>query len=197
MTRHVQKVTPATLPQDQSRTDHDIFIQLAKVFGKQFSNSSVSEVQDEISKVVPIYKGTLPGTNSKQWTPDGFKQNPCFQVIGALQETKQKNGFPYKLVSNNHMFHIGSYTHYSKALTDIGPDCIAELNPEDARTLNVDDGDRIVIESDTHKVEVPVAVTTVTAKGMVYVPKNWPAVPVNLLRNGEEGVVSIKISKAD
>jgi formate dehydrogenase alpha subunit len=95
------------------------------------------------------------------------------------------------------MFHIGSYTHHAKALTDIGSDCIAELNPEDARTLNIDDGDRILIESDTYKVEVPVAVNNVTAKGMVYVPKNWPAVPVNLLRNGEEGVVSIKISEAD
>ena len=196
MTRHVQKVMPATLPQDQSRTDHDIFVQIAKVFGKQFSNSSISEVQDEISKVVPIYNGTLPGTNSKQWTPIGFKQNPGFQMTNAFQETKQKYGFPYKLVSNNHMFHIGSYTHYSKALKDIGPECIAELNPEDARILDVNDGDRVFIESDTHKLEVSVAVTTVTAKGMVYIPKNWVSVPVNLLRNGEEGPVSIKISKA-
>ncbi|HJO56726.1 MAG TPA: molybdopterin dinucleotide binding domain-containing protein, partial [Nitrospinaceae bacterium] len=91
--------------------------------------------------------------------------------------------------------HIGSYTHYAKALTDIGPDCIAELNPDDARALNVEDGDKIVIESDMHKVEVPVALSTVTAKGMVYVPKNWVAVQLNLLRNGEEGPVSIKISK--
>ena len=93
------------------------------------------------------------------------------------------------------MFHIGSYTHYAKALTDIGPDCIAELNLGDARALNVDDGDRIVIESETHKIEVPVLVSNVTVKGMVYIPKNWVTVPVNLLRNGEEGPVSIKISK--
>ena len=195
MTRHVQRVTPATLPQGQSRTDHDIFIQLANAFGKPFSNSTVSEVQDEISKDVPIYNGTLPGKKSLQWTPDGFKQNPGFQITGAPQETSQKEGFNFKLVSNNHMFHIGSYTRYAKALTDIGPDCIAELNPDDARALNVEDGDKIVIESDMHKVEVPVALSTVTAKGMVYVPKNWVAVQLNLLRNGEEGPVSIKISK--
>jgi len=195
MTRHVQRVTPATLPQGQSRTDHDIFIQLANAFGKPFSNSTVSEVQDEISKDVPIYNGTLPGKKSLQWAPDGFKQNPGFQITGAPQETSQKEGFNFKLVSNNHMFHIGSYTRYAKALTDIGPDCIAELNPDDARALNVEDGDKIVIESDMHKVEVPVALSTVTAKGMVYVPKNWVAVQLNLLRNGEEGPVSIKISK--
>ena len=66
MTRHVQKVTPATSPQNQSRTDHDIFIQLAEVFGNKLKNSSVAEVQDEITKTVPIYKGTHPGTKSRQ-----------------------------------------------------------------------------------------------------------------------------------
>jgi len=38
---------------------------------------------------------------------------------------------------------------------------------------------------------------TVTVKGMVYLPKNWVEIPVNMLRNGEEGPVSIKISKAN
>ena len=195
MTRHVQKVTPATLPQGQARTDHDIFTQLANVFGKPFPNSAVSDVQDEISKTVPIYNGTLPGSKSVQWAPDGFKQNPGFRVTEARQETSQKEGFAFKLVSNNHMFHIGSYTQYAKALTDIGPDCVAELNPEDARALGIGDGDRIMIESDMHRIEVPVILSTVTAKGTVYVPKNWVAVQLNLLRNGEEGPVSIKISK--
>ena len=196
MTRHVQKVTPATSPQNQSRTDHDIFVQLAEVFGNKLKNFSVAEVQDEISKMVPIYKGTLPGTKSRQWSPEGFKHAPCFQISDAPQVTKRKKEFPFQLVSNNHMFHIGSYTQYAKALTDIGPECVAELHPEDAEALGVNDGDRIMIESSTHKVEVPMVANTVTVKGMVYLPKNWVEIPVNMLRNGEEGPVSIKISKA-
>ena len=196
MTRHVQKVTPATPPQNQSRTDHDIFVQLAEVFGNKLKNSSVTEVQDEISKAVPIYKGTLPGTKSRQWSPEGFTHTPCFQIPGAPQVAQRKKDFPFQLVSNNHMFHIGSYTQYAKALTDIGPECVAELHPEDAEILGVNDGDRIVIESNTHKVEVPMMANTVTVKGMVYLPKNWVEIPVNMLRNGEEGPVSIKISKA-
>jgi len=197
MTRHVQKVTQATSPQNQSRTDHDIFAQLAEVFGNKLKNSSVAEVQVEISKTVPIYKGTLPGTKAKQWNPEGFTHAPCFQMPGTPQVTQRKKDFPFQLVSNNHMFHIGSYTQYAKALTDIGPECVAELHPEDAEALGVNDGDRIVIESSTHKVEVPVVANTVTVKGMVYLPKNWIEIPVNMLRNGEEGPVSIKISKAN
>ena len=196
MTRHVQRVTPATRPQGQSKTDHDIFVDLAETFGKPFVNTAVSEVQGEISRTVARYKERLPGTNSKQWVPEGFTQKSSFQISRPCVEREKKSGYPFQLVSNNHMFHIGSYTHYAKALTDIGPDCIAELNPQDARELNIGDGDRIVIESDVHKVEVQAKANPVTAKGMVYVPKNWISIPLNLLRNGEEGPVSIKISKA-
>jgi formate dehydrogenase alpha subunit len=197
MTRHVQKVLPSTPPQYQSLTDHDIFVRLASIFETKNKSSSVSEVQEEILKTVPIYKGTLPGTNSKQWSPEGFKNNPCFYISEAPQAIERKEGFPFQLVSNNHMFHIGSYTQYAEALTDIGPECIAELHTEDAKKLGVTDGDRIVIESSTHKLEAPILINTVTARGMVYVPKNWIEIPINMLRNGEEGPVSIKISKAD
>ena len=31
---------------------------------------------------------------------------------------------------------------------------------------------------------------------MVYIPKNWAEVPVNDLRNGEEGLINVKVSKA-
>ena len=196
MTRHVQKVLPSTPPQYQSLTDHDIFVRLANIFETKNKSSSVPEVQEEILKTVPIYKGTLPGTNSKQWSPEGFKNNPCFYISEPPQAIERKEGFPFQLVSNNHMFHIGSYTQYAEALTDIGPECIAELHPEDAKELGVTDGDRIVIESSTHKLEAPILINTVTARGMVYVPKNWIGTPINMLRNGEEGPVSIKISKA-
>jgi len=45
-------------------------------------------------------------------------------------------------------------------------------------------------------VEVPVAVTKRSTPGTVYIPKNWTDVPINKMRNGEEGLVSVKISKA-
>ena len=95
MTRHVQKVIPATPPQYQSRTDHDIFVHLAEVFGKKLKSSSVSEVQEEILKTVPIYKGTLPGTKSRQWSPEGFKHVPCFQISDATASngTKERISF--------------------------------------------------------------------------------------------------------
>jgi formate dehydrogenase alpha subunit len=199
MTRHVQKITPAVLPEGESRPDFDILLDLADAFGKPFEFNSVEDVQQEIEIAAPIYKDVFPGRKqaSKQWTPTESGHKPGFAVNETEPATVASgNGHPFTLISNNHMFHIGSYTHYAKALVDIGPDCLAELNPKDAEKLGVQSGDRVKIESSTHTVEVPVEVNKRSTPGTVYIPKNWVEVPINKLRNGEEGLVSVKISKA-
>ena len=94
------------------------------------------------------------------------------------------------------MFHIGSYTHYSKALKDIGPDCRAEINPKDAKKLQLENGDSLIVESVQAKLTAPLNINPAVPAGTVYIPKNWPEVPVNALRNGEDGAVHVKISKA-
>lgn len=195
MSRHVQQVAHAVLPEGNSKPDLDIFCELAEALNKPFKRTSVEDIQDEIRRLAKIYEKALPPNNSKQWSAEIFHIEPKFQTLKAFVESSPKNGYPFKLLTNNHMFHIGSYSHYAKSLKEIGPDCIAEINPHDADTLSLNDGDRIRVESDCHKVELPVKISSVTAKGMVYIPKNWIKVPVNLLRNGEEGLVSVKITK--
>jgi len=196
MTRHVQRIKSATLPQGVSKPDFDIFCEIADALGKPFEHDTVEEVQQEIENNVPIYKGLLPGTDSRQWPADSFAEKPEFQICPAFTESREKNGYPYRLQTNNSMFHIGSYTQHAKALVDVGPECFAEIHPEDAEALSVQEGDRIIVESANSKIEVPVKTSYVTTRGMVYIPQNWVDVPVNLLRNGEEGLVPIKISKA-
>jgi formylmethanofuran dehydrogenase subunit D len=70
------------------------------------------------------------------------------------------------------------------------------IHPDDGESLNVEAGDSIIVESGAGKLEVPVELSDVTPKGIVYIPKNWVNVPVNQLRNGEEGLIAIKVSKA-
>ena len=196
MTRHVQSVKPATLPLGSSKPDFDILCELAETMDKPFASASIQEVQAEIENAVPLYRDLFPGTDSKQWKPEGFAKKAGFRIGGAYQETNGKADFPFSLQTNNHMFHIGNYTQHAKALVDIGPECLAEIHPDDAESLGVANGDTVVVESESGKVEVKVKTSPVTTKGMLYIPKNWPEVPVHSLRNGEEGLVSIKVSKS-
>lgn len=198
MTRHVQKINSAVLPEGESRPDFDILLDLADAFGKPFEFNSVEDVQNEIEIAAPIYQGVFPGRKqaSKQWKPAQSGHKPAFAVNETEPAVPASGNGHHTLISNNHMFHIGSYTHYAKALVDIGPECIAEIHPQDAEKLGVRSGDRIKVQSSTHTVEVPVEINKRSTPGTVYIPKNWVEVPINKLRNGEEGLVSVNISKA-
>ncbi len=197
MSRHVQLVAPAVIPQGTSKPDFDILIELAAALGKPFENTDVVDVQQEIVNATPSYKGVFPGNKSVQWKLDSVNTNPKFHTNStSIEQSEGAEGYPFTLQTNNHMFHIGSYSQYSKALVDIGPECVAELNPEDAKKLGISTGDQIVVESSAGKVEVKVKTSRVTSLGMLYIPKNWVNVPVNALRNGEEGLINVKISKA-
>ena len=196
MSRHVQRVAAAVIPQGLSKPDFDILIELAEALGKPFENTDIASVQQEIGSVAPIYKGVFPGDKSVQWKPASTNANPQFRINGTSTGQNGASGYPFTLQTNNHMFHIGSYSQYAKALVDIGPECIAELHPDDAKELKISCGDNIVVESPEGKVEVKVKTSRVTSRGMLYIPKNWTTVPVNALRNGEEGLINVKISKA-
>ncbi len=196
MSRHVQRVAAAVIPQGLSKPDFDILIELASALGKPFQNTDIASVQQEIENVALVYKGVFPGDKSVQWKPDSANTNPRFHTNDASVEQNGAEGYPFTLQTNNHMFHIGSYSQYAKALVDIGPECIAELHPDDAKGLGISSGDSIVVESPEGKVEVKVKTSKVTSRGMLYIPKNWTTVPVNALRNGEEGLINVKISKA-
>ena len=197
MSRHIQAVATAVLPQGTSKPDFDILIELAETFGKPFTSSSITEVQQEIEQAAPIYKGAFPGKESKQWVPVTSDKKPSFKTVSAASEPQSaQEGYPFTLQTNNHMFHIGGYSQYAKALVDIGPECIAEIHPDDAKAMGVSSGDEVVVESSSNKVQVKIKTSRVTSPGMVYIPKNWTEVAVNDLRNGEEGLIKVKVSKS-
>ena len=142
MSRHVQRVAPAVIPQGTSKPDFDILIELAESLGKPFKNTDTASVQQEISTVTPFYKNVFPGGESTQWTLDSANTNPKFHNnLNSAKQNGKPEGFPFTLQTSNHMFHIGSYTQHSKALVEIGPECIAELHPEDAKSLGISTGD--------------------------------------------------------
>jgi len=195
MTRHVQRVAPGVLPEGQARPDFEIFSDLAQALDKPFTHTSVRDVQKEIERAAPSYQGMFPGKKSAQWAPVESGHKPEFAITEDAAPEEAPQGYPMKLIANNHMFHIGSYTHYAKALVDIGPDCVAEISPEDSSKMEIKSGDVIRIKSETDFMDIPVAVTDRTTPGVVYVPKNWVDVPVNKLRNGNRGLIPVRINK--
>jgi len=104
MSRHVQRVAPAVLPEGQARPDSDIFGDLAQALGKPFNHTSMRELQKEIENAAPNYKGTFPGKKSAQWIPTESGSQPEFAIVEEEAIETPSQDYPMKLITNNHMF---------------------------------------------------------------------------------------------
>ena len=196
MTRHIQTVREAVLPEGSARPEFDVFQEIAEALGKPFNTGSIEEVQKEIESVVPEYKDAFKGKGSPQWKPSKTGSNPGFTMSGDYKEPKDQKGFPFKLITNNHMFHIGNYTQHCDALTTVSGEQSVQINRKDAQAQKIENGDKVKVESKNHSTILTAEVNGVSTPGTVYISKNWVEHSVNLFRNGEEGYVPVKISKA-
>jgi formate dehydrogenase (coenzyme F420) alpha subunit len=70
------------------------------------------------------------------------------------------------------------YTHGQfrkvEALRQKSPEPIAEMGPETARTYGIEDGDKVVIETNRGSAGMKVGVTARVAEGVILVPHGWP-----------------------
>lgn len=108
MSRHVQRVQAAVLPEGQSRPDFEIFSDIAEACGKPFPTFDVKEVQDEIEKLRLPTRECSPGGNPNSGKPEKQGNKSGFSLVNEWVEPEANESFPFKLITNNHMFHIGA-----------------------------------------------------------------------------------------
>ena len=80
-------------------------------------------------------------------------------------------------------YHTGTMTRNSKPLDMEVREGFLEINPFDARKLNLSDGDRIKLKSRRGEIETRVMITDRVEKGVVFMPFHFEEANVNKLTN--------------
>jgi anaerobic selenocysteine-containing dehydrogenase len=105
----------------------------------------------------------LPTYREPEKSPHGSRWN----------ELREK--YPLILSTGNRSYY---YTHSQhrgvKALKEKNPEPRAELGPETAKQYGINDGSRILVETDRGQVKMRAAVSERVAEGVVLVPHGWP-----------------------
>ncbi len=201
--RLAQKINKAVEPVGDSKPDWKILCELAGKMGFTFNYSDEASIMDEIKELAPLYNNIKYEELDKQgasWT-DNLEQPSRFEFsVPKSDQTLTDNlvaKFPYALTTGNIMFHLGTYSHKSKALNDIYPECRVEINPEDADDQSLNDGDMVEVTAPNSELRLKVKISKKSPKGVVFIPSNYDSIPVNLLvdRNCSPRVKLIKVVK--
>ncbi|MBT3275746.1 MAG: formate dehydrogenase subunit alpha, partial [Spirochaetales bacterium] len=91
--------------------------------------------------------------------------------------------YPFILTTGRMLqhWHTGSMTRRSEVLHDLVPTGSIELNPEDAVTIGILEGEMLKVSSRRGKIDVPAQVTKKVAPGTVFLTFHFKENPANML----------------
>jgi formate dehydrogenase alpha subunit len=201
--RRVQRVRKAIDPLGLSRTDWQIICDLATRMGYPMFYDSANEIMEEIAQLTPIYGGISYErleSNGIQW-PCPANDHPGTQFLhknrfsrglGKFHGVEYKPAeelpdqeYPYQLTTGRVLehFHTGTMTRRSKVLNELVPECPIEINPLDASSLNISEGDLIEVSSRRGTIKGKAHLTERSALGSVFIPFHFAETAANILTN--------------
>jgi predicted molibdopterin-dependent oxidoreductase YjgC len=224
--RRVQRVRKAVEPIGDSRPDWQITCQIAKRMGaKGFEFADPEAVMQEIAQLTPIYGGiSYERINvvGLQW-PCPDKDHPGTQYLHEEQFSCGQGNFvpleykppaeqadeEYPLIMttgrSRYHFHTGTMTRKTDGLNILHPEELVEINPVDADSQRIADGDKISVSSRRGKVEAKAKVTEEVPAGVIFMTFHFAESNANILTNPaydpvskipELKVTAVKIEKA-
>jgi formate dehydrogenase alpha subunit len=202
--RRVQRVRKAIEPVGDSRPDWLITCQLAQRMGaKGFDFDSPEQIMEEISSVTPSYGGISYKrleTESLQW-PCPTEEHPGTAILHTALFSRGKGHFvplaykppaempdseyPLVLTTDRLLFHFhtGTMTRKVKGLNVFHDEELIMINPDDAKSLDITDGESVRVVSRRGRVTAKARLTDEVPVGTIAMTFHFAESPTNELTN--------------
>ncbi len=223
--RRVQAVRQVVEPITGSKPDGQIIVDIMNRMGYYQPDYTPDGMLDEISQIVPFFAGIKwdrLGKNGLQWPvkPDGtdtkilhtdtFKRGKGYFEFNPWEETSELQNhakdYPLILTTNRELEHYncGAMTRRTANEQLLGDDFLM-INPKDAKTYLINDGDYVCVESPRGKVDVKARITDEVKEGILSTTFHFPEIMINNITGDvhdseamcpEYKVVAVRIRKS-
>ncbi|MFM1999194.1 MAG: hypothetical protein RL204_1141 [Bacteroidota bacterium] len=203
--RRIQRVQRVVEPLEGTKADGQIVCDIMNKMGYSQGDYNPKELLEEISQIVPFFAGVKwdeLGENGKQWPvlKDGsdteilhtetFKRGKGKFEKATWQESKEleknSNEFPYILTTNRELEHYncGSMTRRTNNALILQEDVLI-INPDDAKSHLINEGDMVCIISPRGKIDVKARISDEVKPGVLSSTFHFPEVKMNDLTSNE------------
>jgi len=203
--RRVQRVRKAIEPLS-GMAEWQVLSRLSTLMGYPMNYNHPSEIMDEIASLVPIYGGISydrldnggiqwpcptkdhPGTTTLYTDlfsrPGGLAKFIALDHSGSGEVPDEQ--YPYVLITGRVREHYnnGSMTKRSAGINDVVPEELLEINPADAKQLNINHGEYVKVSSRRGEIKVKAKVTDRSQAGNVFLTFHHREALSNILTSG-------------
>ncbi|HBR16209.1 MAG: NADH dehydrogenase (quinone) subunit G [Deltaproteobacteria bacterium RIFCSPLOWO2_12_FULL_43_16] len=197
----VQRLRRAIQPVKGAKEDLNILCSIGR-----FEYKSAKDVFEEIRKEAPGYQdisfdslnntGVLVkghGAENQVTRGQGVKGSGRTDV-SPVSSIEDKD-YPLQLMTGNHLFHSGRLSQKADVLKKLLPESFVEISDKDAAALDINEGERVVVNGKHHEAVLRVRVKQGSLKGIAFIPENFEEVSVNRFFKKGEGIPRVNISK--
>ncbi len=222
--RRIQRVQKVVEPIGESKPDGQIIVEMMNRLGYPQQPYTAKGILEEISQIVPFFAGVRwdeLGNNGKQWPvlPDGtdtkilhqgaFKRGKGRFVFREYVETREiidyAQDYPFILTTNRvlEQYNAGTMTRRTPNVQIVHEDVLL-INPQDARSRHISNGDWVRIESARGECKVKARLSNEVKPGILSTTFHFPELMVNnvtsdvhdsIAKCPEYKVVSVRIEK--
>ena len=199
--RRVQRVRKAFPPPGEAKPDWQIICELSTRLGYPMRYESPAEIMEEIARLTPIYGGISYARLENcgiQWpcpTPDHpgtpFLHKDRFpRGKGKFHPVEHRElmdapdaQYPFILTTGRILwhYHTRTMTKRVEGLEELAPEAYVELNPRDAQSLGVKEGERVRVSSRRGSITVRAKITERVPQGTVFIPFHFGEAAANVL----------------
>lgn len=202
--RRVLRMHQATAPRGEARQGWRILCQLGVLLKERLqageiriNYGSAAEIMDEIAQVVPLYRNARyqEMDSGAQQPLDGFGPRKAQrQDVSAEAAVDGGGRFLLRASRSLYMSYEGAAVHHPDA-DKLHREDRVQLNPEDAKTLGVSDGDAVVLRNGRAEIALPVKVTAAVQPGMAYLALYYEGGAVSALFDADAPVAAVDIAR--
>lgn len=197
--RRIQKVQQVVEPISGTKPDGQIIVDIMNRMGYEQAPYHPKTMLEEISQIVPFFAGVKwdeLGDNGKQWpvlkdgTDTEILHTESFKFgKGRFQKatwkqteelTQNEKEFPYILTTNRELEHYncGAMTRRTGNAVILTEDVLL-INPTDAESHLINDGDLVCLMSARGKIDVKAKITTEVKPGILSSTFHFPEIKMN------------------
>ncbi len=192
--RRIQRVRRGIPSPGEAKADGAIFASLAGKLGNSLSFTGPAAIFAEIGKETPAYAEfnfNEIGPQGVVW--GGETLQPATRKLVAVGGGVAVEG-DFQLVTGSALYHSGTVSTKAKGPMAVLAEAYVEFGREDAKTLEVVDGDLVKVTGNGVELKLKAKVDNRLPKGVLFAPYHFAEAQVNRLYKGE-AVIAVKVSK--
>ncbi len=185
--RRVQAAPQAARAVGDSLPDWTILMHLARTYAPDqadyWRTSSAPAVFAEITQAVPQYAGMSwesLGETGQQWPWEALDVQHDFAAYPKLEPAPVEKPFTFRLLTGNLLWDDGNTFAATERMANLGHKA-AWLHPDDAASLDLQEGDLVAVRSREATLELPLHISPRIQPGTVFVPFSLKDAPVGEL----------------